>query len=48
VETVSTVGLFQKEKRFNNLGSEGWELCATERNGEKEGVTFVIFKRPKG
>jgi hypothetical protein len=47
VETVNTVAVFQEEKRFNKLASEGWELCATERNGEKEGVTFVFFKRPK-
>ena len=47
VETVNTVAVFQEEKKLNKLGSEGWELCATERNGEKEGVTFIIFKRPK-
>jgi hypothetical protein len=47
VETVNTVALFQEEKKFTKLGSEGWELCATERNGEKEGVSFIIFKRPK-
>lgn len=47
VETVNTVAVFQEEKKFNKLGSEGWELCATERNGEKEGVTFIMFKRPK-
>jgi hypothetical protein len=34
---------------FNKLGSEGWELCATERNNKKDDnqVVFVIFKRPK-
>jgi hypothetical protein len=47
VDTVNTVAVFQEEKKLNKLGSEGWELCATERNGEKEGVTFIIFKRPK-
>ena len=47
VESVNTVAVFQAEKRFNKLGAQGWELCATERNGEKEGITFVIFKRPK-
>ncbi len=47
VETVNAIAVFQAEKRLNQRGSEGWELCATERNGEKEGVTFLIFKRPK-
>jgi hypothetical protein len=47
VKAVSALALDREEKSFNKLGSEGWELCATERNGEKEGVTFLIFKRPK-
>ena len=48
VKTVSALALDHEQKGFNKLGSEGWELCATERNGEKEGVTFIIFKRPFG
>jgi Domain of unknown function (DUF4177) len=47
VETVPALALDQQQKRLNQLGSDGWELCATERNGEREGVTFIIFKRPK-
>jgi hypothetical protein len=47
VATVSALVLDQQEKKLNQFGSDGWELCATERNGEKEGVTFIIFKRPK-
>jgi hypothetical protein len=49
VKTVSALALDHEEKSFNKLGSEGWELCASERNSEKgaKGVTFVIFKRPK-
>ena len=47
VETVPQLALYQQETRLNRLGSDGWELCATERNGEKEGVTFIIFRRPK-
>ena len=47
VETIPALALNQQEKRLNELGSGGWELCATERNGEREGITFIIFKRPK-
>jgi hypothetical protein len=49
VKAVSALNLDHEEESFNKLGSEGWELCATERNGEKgaKGVAFVIFKRPK-
>jgi len=47
VKAVAALALDHEEKSFNKLDSEGWELCATERNGEKEGVTFLIFKRPK-
>jgi hypothetical protein len=47
VVIVPALALNQQEKRLDQLGSDGWELCATERNGEREGVTFIIFKRPK-
>jgi hypothetical protein len=48
VKTVSALAL-DEGKSLNKLGSEGWELCATERNGEQgaKGVALLIFKRPK-
>jgi hypothetical protein len=49
VKTVSALALDHEEASLNKLGSEGWELCATERNSATaaKGVTFIIFKRPK-
>jgi hypothetical protein len=49
VKAVSALALDHQEKSCNKLGSEGWELCATERNSENgaKGVTFIIFKRPE-
>ena len=47
VVPVPALAIDQEGNKLNKLGSEGWELCATERSGVKEGVTFIIFKRPK-
>jgi hypothetical protein len=49
VKTVSALNLDHEEASLNKLGSEGWELCATERNSltGAKGVTFIIFKRPR-
>jgi hypothetical protein len=47
VVPVPALSIDQEGNKLNRLGSEGWELCATERSGVKEGVTFIIFKRPK-
>ena len=47
VVPVPALAIDQEGNKLNKLGSEGWELCATERSGLKEGVTFIIFKRPK-
>ena len=50
VEALSTRALHSEEKKLNKLGSEGWELCATERDGSREeatwGNTYTVFKRP--
>ena len=47
---VPPAGVSQMEARLNQLGSDGWELCATAapvgRATDEFTVSF-IFKRPK-
>jgi hypothetical protein len=47
---VPAAGVSQMEARLNQLGSDGWELCATAAPVGRATDVFtvsIIFKRPK-